>query len=90
MGDPWIFLLDCADGAIYAWLLSDEELCGRRVASDFESFLERLLVSASKQKALPYAEKSLNLSRPAMIRRLSFGEKWLKFDKFNAGTGLLH
>ena len=63
VGDPWIFLLDCADGTIYTWLLGDEGLCGRRVASDFESFLERLPVSASKQKALPYAEKSLNLSR---------------------------
>ena len=38
VGDPWIFLLDCADGAIYAWLLGDEEICGRRVASDFERF----------------------------------------------------
>jgi len=38
MGDPWIFLLDCTSGAVYAWLLGDEELYSRRVASDFEKF----------------------------------------------------
>ncbi|EMG30751.1 SMI1/KNR4 family protein [Campylobacter showae] len=48
VGDPWIFLIDCADGAIYAWLLGDEELCGRRVTGDSERFLERLLVSVSR------------------------------------------
>ena len=42
VGDPWIFLIECADGAIYAWLLVDEELCGRRVASDFERFFRAL------------------------------------------------
>ena len=42
VGDPWIFLLDCADGAIYAWLIGDEELCGRRVAGDFERFFRAL------------------------------------------------
>ncbi len=48
VGDPWIFLLDCADGAIYAWLLGDEELCGRCVAGDFERFFRALLVSVSR------------------------------------------
>ncbi|QPH98714.1 SMI1/KNR4 family protein [Campylobacter concisus] len=38
VGDPWIFLLDCTSGAVYAWLFGDEELCGRCVASDFEKF----------------------------------------------------
>ena len=38
VGDPWIFLLDCTSGAVYAWLLEDEELCSRRVASNFEKF----------------------------------------------------
>ena len=42
VGDPWICLLDCADGSIYAWLLGGEELCGRRVASDFERFFRAL------------------------------------------------
>lgn len=42
VGDPWIFLLDCADGAIYAWLLGDEELCSRCVASYFERFFRAL------------------------------------------------
>ena len=36
VGDPWIFLLDCTSGAVYAWLLGDKKLCSRRVASDFE------------------------------------------------------
>ena len=38
VGDPWIFLLECASGAVYAWLFDDEELCSRCVASDFEKF----------------------------------------------------
>ena len=38
VGDPWIFLLDCASGAVYAWLFDDEKLCGRCVASNFEKF----------------------------------------------------
>ena len=38
VGDPWIFLLECPSGAVYAWLFDDEELCSRCVASDFEKF----------------------------------------------------
>ena len=58
-GDPWIFLLDCADGAIYAWLLGDEELCGRRVASDFERFFRALAsvgIARLNEQAMPSAE----------------------------------
>ena len=36
--NPWIFLLECASGAVYAWLLGNEELCGKCVASSFEKF----------------------------------------------------
>ncbi len=60
VGDPWIFLLDCADGAIYAWLLGDEELCGRRVASDFERFFRALAsidIARLSKKTVPCAEE---------------------------------
>ena len=60
VGDPWIFLLDCADGTIYAWLLGDEELCGRRVASDFERFFRALAsigIARLSKKAVPSAEE---------------------------------
>ena len=59
VGDPWIFLLDCADGAIYAWLLWDEELCGRRIASDFERFYRALAsvgIARLNEQAMPSAE----------------------------------
>ena len=45
VGDPWIFLLDCTSGVVYAWLLGDEELCSRRIASDFEKFFIALATS---------------------------------------------
>ena len=60
VGDPWIFLLDCTDGAIYAWLLGDEELCGRRVAGDFERFFRALAsigIARLSKKAVPSAEE---------------------------------
>ena len=60
VGDPWIFLLDCADGAIYAWLLGDEELCGRCVAGDFERFFRALGsidITRLNKKAVPSAEE---------------------------------
>ena len=60
VGDPWIFLIDCVDGAIYAWLLGDEELCGRRVAGDFERFFRALTsigIERLGKKAAPSAEE---------------------------------
>ena len=60
VGDPWIFLLDCADGAIYAWLLGDEGLCGRRVAGDFERFFRALAsigIARLSKNAVPCAEE---------------------------------
>ena len=59
VGDPWIFLIDCADGAIYAWLLGDEELCGRRVSGDFERFFRALAsvgIARLNEQATPNAE----------------------------------
>ena len=38
MGDPWMFFLISQVTQSYAWLLGDEEICSRRVASDFEKF----------------------------------------------------
>ena len=60
VGDPWIFLIDCADGAIYAWLLGDEELCGRRVAGNFERFFRALAsigIARLSKKVVPSAEE---------------------------------
>ena len=38
VGEPSMFLVECASGAVYASLLGDEETCGRCVASNFEKF----------------------------------------------------
>jgi len=63
VGDPWIFLLDCTSGAVYAWLLEDEELCSRRVASDFEKFfiaLASTYIARLNGKTMPSAQQILN------------------------------
>ena len=63
VGDPWIFLLDCTSGAVYAWLLEDEELCSRRVASDFENFfiaLASTYIARLNDEAPPSAQNILN------------------------------
>ena len=63
VGDPWIFLLDCASGAVYAWLLEDKKLCSRRVASDFEKFfiaLASTYIARLNDEALPSAKQILN------------------------------
>ena len=63
VGDPWIFLLDCASGAVYAWLLGDEELCSRRVASDFEKFfiaLASIYITRPNGETMPSSEQILN------------------------------
>ena len=62
VGDPWIFLLDCASGAVYAWLLEDKKLCSRRVASDFEKFFVALAITYIARlnvEAMPSAEQML-------------------------------
>ena len=64
VGDPWIFLLDCTSGAVYAWLLGDEELCSRRVASDFEKFfiaLASIYIARLNGETMPSAQQILNL-----------------------------
>ena len=63
VGDPWIFLLDCASGAVYAWLLGDEELYSRRVASDFERFfiaLASIYITRLNGETMPSSEQILN------------------------------
>ncbi|OSQ25243.1 endonuclease [Campylobacter concisus] len=63
VGDPWIFLLDCTSGAVYAWLFGDEELCSRCVASDFEKFfiaLASTYIARLNDKAMPSAKQILN------------------------------
>ena len=75
VGDPWIFLLDCADGAIYAWLLGDEELCGRRVASDFERFFRALAnigIARLSKKAVPCAEEIAKFVQAGDDKALEF------------------
>jgi len=56
VGDPWIFLLECPSGAVYAWLFDDKELCNRCVASDFEKFfiaLASIGISRLNDEPLP-------------------------------------
>ena len=63
VGDPWIFLLDCTSGAVYAWLLGDKKLCSRRVASDFEKFfiaLASTYIARLNDEAMPSAQNILN------------------------------
>lgn len=75
VGDPWIFLLDCADGAIYAWLLEDEELCGRRVASDFERFFRALAsidIARLSKNAVPSAEEIAKFVQASDDKALEF------------------
>lgn len=47
VGDPWIFLLDCADGAIYAWLLETKSFAAGALRAILRDFLERLLALVS-------------------------------------------
>lgn len=75
VGDPWIFLIDCADGAIYAWLLGDEELCGRCVASDFERFfiaLGSIDIARLSKKAVPSAEEIAKFVQASDDKALEF------------------
>ena len=75
VGDPWIFLLDCADGAIYAWLLGDEELCGRRVAGDFERFFRALAsigIARLSKKAVPSTEEIAKFVQAGDDKALEF------------------
>ncbi len=75
VGDPWIFLLDCADGAIYAWLLGDEELCGRRVAGDFERFFRALAsigIARLSKKGVPSAEEIVKFVQAGDDKAIEF------------------
>ncbi|WP_459903176.1 SMI1/KNR4 family protein [Campylobacter concisus] len=62
VGDPWIFLLDCTSGAVYAWLLDDKEICGRCIASDFKKFfiaLASIDIARLNKETLPSTEQIL-------------------------------
>ena len=75
VGDPWIFLLDCTDGAIYAWLLGDEELCGKRVAGDFERFFRALAsigIAQLNKKGVPSAEEIVKFVQASDDKALEF------------------
>ena len=68
-------MLDCADGAIYTRLLSGEELCGRRVASDFEILFRALAginIARLSKNVVPCAEEIAKFVQADEIRRLSF------------------
>lgn len=78
VGDPWIFLIDCADGAIYAWLLGDEELCGRRVASDFERFFRALAgigIARLSKKGVPSAEEIVKFVQASDDKAIEFWQE---------------
>ena len=75
VGDPWIFLIDCAGGAIYAWLLGDEELCGRRVAGDFERFFRALAsigIARLSKKAVPSAKEIVKFVQASDDKAIEF------------------
>ena len=75
VGDPWIFFLDCADGAIYAWLLGDEELCGRRVAGDFERFFRAFAsigIARLSKKGVPSAEEIVKFVQASDDKAIEF------------------
>ena len=66
VGDPWIFLLECASGAVYAWLLGDEETCGRCVASNFEKFfiaLASIGISRLNDEPLPSLQEIIKFTQ---------------------------
>ena len=59
VGDPWIFLLECASGVVYAWLLGDEDICSRCVATDVEKFfiaLASIGIARLNDETLPPAK----------------------------------
>ena len=63
VSDLWIFLLDCASSAVYAWLFGDEEICSRCVASNFEKFfiaLASIGISRLNDETIPPTEQILN------------------------------
>ena len=77
VGDPWIFLLDCTSGAVYAWLLEDKKLCSRRVASDFEKFfiaLASTYIARLNDEAMPSAQNILILSKQT-TQQFLFGKR---------------
>lgn len=66
VGDPWIFLLECASGAVYAWVLGDEDVCGRCAASNFEKFfitLSSIGISRLNDETLPSLQEIIKFTQ---------------------------
>ena len=81
MGDPWIFLLDCAGGAVCAWLLGDEEICSKCVASEkFHGTCNFDVVRLNNEVLLP-TEQILNFNQPD-DKEFHFWQEIVKFYKF--------
>ena len=74
MGDPWIFLLDCASGAVYAWLLGGEEICSKCVASEKFHDTCNFDVVRLNNEVLPSAEQLLNLTNQT-TKSFIFGKR---------------
>ncbi|WP_149715229.1 hypothetical protein [Campylobacter concisus] len=55
----WIFLLDCTGGAVYAWLLGDEEICSKCVASEKFHGTCNFDIVRLNDKILPKSEQGL-------------------------------
>ena len=81
MGDPWIFLLDCASGAVYAWLLGGEEICSKCVASKkFHGACNFDIERLNNEVLLP-TEQILNFNQPD-DKEFHFWQEIVKFYKF--------
>ena len=59
-------MLECASGAVYAWLLGDKETCSRCVASDFEKFfiaLASIGISRLNYEPLPSLQEIIKFTQ---------------------------
>ena len=72
----WIFLLDCAGGAVYAWLLGDKKICNRRISSDFRDFHSacNFDIVRLNNEVIPSAEQLLNLTNQT-TKSFVFGKR---------------
>ena len=66
---------DFGEFEVYAWLLGDEELYGRRVASDFERFFRALAsigIARLSKKGVPSAEEIAKFVQASDDKALEF------------------
>ena len=81
MEHPVDILFDFASGAIYAWLLSDEEICSKCVASEkFHGTCNFDVVRLNNEVLLP-TEQILNFNQPD-DKKFHFWQEIVKFYKF--------